>query len=74
MDQATQDSKVSAFCRAALARVIPLDFWGTSEHQVHNKLMFFRNVDRFIRLRRFENLTLHEISQGMKVHKSTLID
>lgn len=64
---ATPQAMVSAFCRAVLARLIPQEFWGTGQVQAHNEKIFFQNVDRFIGLRRFENLTLHELSQGLQV-------
>lgn len=67
IDHSTPTSQVSAFCRAVLAHLIPREFWGTGEIQVHNEKVLYRNVDRFIGLRRFENLSLHEVSQGRKV-------
>lgn len=67
MDYATPISMVSAFCRAVFANVIPHDFFGVGDIQIHNLHIFFRNIDRFIGLRRFETLTLHETSQGIKV-------
>ena len=66
MGHATPTSKVSAFCRAAISALVPLEFWGSGEDQSHNKSIIHRNVDRFIKLRRFENLSLHEVSQGLK--------
>ncbi|EFY88706.1 telomerase reverse transcriptase, putative [Metarhizium acridum CQMa 102] len=66
VDLATSPSQVSAFCQAALTHVVPNDFWGKGETLSHNKAMFLRNVDHFVRLRRFETMTLHEIYQGMK--------
>ncbi|TAQ91363.1 hypothetical protein B7494_g281 [Chlorociboria aeruginascens] len=66
-DQATPTSMVSAFCRAVLSKLIPHGFWGSGRVQVENKHVFFRNVDRFIALGRFESLTLHEVSQGLKL-------
>jgi telomerase reverse transcriptase len=67
MDHATPTAMVSAFCRAVLSHLIPHDFWGTGELRAHNERVFYQNVDRFIELRRFENLSLHEVSQGIKV-------
>ncbi|EXV02575.1 telomerase ribonucleoprotein complex - RNA binding domain protein [Metarhizium robertsii] len=66
VELATSSSQVSAFCQAALTHIVPNDFWGTGETLSHNKAMFLRSVDHFIRLRRFETMTLHEIYQGMK--------
>ncbi|OBT76587.1 hypothetical protein VF21_05363 [Pseudogymnoascus sp. 05NY08] len=67
MDLATPSANVSAFCRAVLGRVIPDEFFGTGEDQVHNKQVLMKNMDRFIELRRFETLSLHDVTQGMKI-------
>ena len=66
MDHATPISKVFAFCRAVLSALIPHEFWGSGEEQSLNEAIFYRNVCRFIELRRFENLSLHEVLQGLK--------
>ena len=70
MDHATPDSIVSAFCRAILKRIIPLDFWGNTDVRDHNESVFYGKVHSFVRMRRFESLSLHEISQGIKVCRS----
>ncbi|PTB67108.1 hypothetical protein BBK36DRAFT_1088057, partial [Trichoderma citrinoviride] len=57
---------VSAFCQAALSKIIPDSFWG-NEKNCHNKAVFLRKVDHFIKLRRFETISLHEIAQDFKV-------
>lgn len=67
MDHATPTAKVSAFCRAVLSNIVPRGFWGSGDVQKHNEQVFLRNVHRFVTLRRFESLTLHEVSQGIKV-------
>ncbi len=67
MDHATPSAMVSAFCRAVLSNLIPREFWGTGEVQIHNQRILYRNVGRFVELRRFESLSLHEVLQGMKV-------
>lgn len=58
---------VSAFCQAALSKIIPNGFWGEGDTMVHNKKMILRKVHHFIKLRRFETMSLHEIAQDMKV-------
>lgn len=68
VDHATSTSQVSAFCRAVLARLVPHEFWGSGEIRIHNEKVICRNIDRFISLRRFESLSLHEVSQGTKVN------
>lgn len=67
MNYATPEVMVSAFCRAVLSKIIPKEFWGTGDVQTHNEKVFLKNVDRFVRLRRFESLSLHELSQGLQV-------
>lgn len=57
---------VSAFCQAVLSKIIPDNFWGR-EKDCHNKIVFLRKVDHFIKLRRFEMISLHEIAQEFKV-------
>lgn len=57
---------VSAFCQAVLSKMIPDNFWGR-EKDCHNKIVFLRKVDHFIKLRRFEMISLHEIAQDFKV-------
>lgn len=68
VDAATSSEHVSAFCRAVLCKLIPNDFWGTGSEGGENKDTFLHQVDRFTTLRRFENLTLHNVSQNLKVY------
>jgi telomerase reverse transcriptase len=67
LEHSTPTAMVSAFCRAVLSHLLPSEFWGTGDTQAENKQVFDKNVDRFIELRRFESLSLHEVSQGLKV-------
>jgi len=67
MDYATPTVNVSAFCRSVLSILIPNEFWGEGDTQIHNKGLFMKVVDRFIMLRRFETVSLHDAVQGMKV-------
>jgi telomerase reverse transcriptase len=67
MDYATPMANISAFCCAVLAQLIPDEFWGEGDVQAHNKFLLLNNLDRFISLRRFETLSLHDVVQGMKV-------
>ncbi|KAG6032710.1 hypothetical protein E4U41_007160 [Claviceps citrina] len=67
VDLATSQSQVSSFCQAVLSRIVPNDFWGQGETMTHNKTAVLRQVDCFVRLRRFESFSLHEIVQGLRV-------
>ena len=64
---ATPYSDVSAFCRAVLTSVIPNRLWGDGAQGLANIRVVMRHVDKFIRLRRFENMNLHTVCQGLKV-------
>ena len=65
-DLATPHADVSAFCRATVSKLIPDGFWGQGEPGRENKRIVMLNIDRFIRLRRFEQMSLHVVSQGLK--------
>lgn len=67
VDLATPVSGVSAFCQAVLSKIIPNDFWGTREGGVQNRTAFLKKVHHFVRLRRFESMSLSEILQDLKV-------
>ncbi|RUP46720.1 hypothetical protein BC936DRAFT_146596 [Jimgerdemannia flammicorona] len=54
--------QVSSFVQAILKLVIPRDFWGSDS----NRKLTFNAVDRFVRMRKFETISLHEILQGFK--------
>ncbi|KAL5391507.1 hypothetical protein DPSP01_001371 [Paraphaeosphaeria sporulosa] len=62
-DMACPTAHVSAFCRAVLAKVIPNAFWGTEE----NKRMIMFWIDHFVSLRRFESLTLHQVTESIQI-------
>lgn len=67
VELATPVAHVSAFCQAVISRTIPDEFFGSDDVLRHNRKLLLRKVDQFIRLRRFEGLSLHEVMQGMKV-------
>ncbi|KAM0332599.1 hypothetical protein ACHAQA_002883 [Verticillium albo-atrum] len=64
---ATPISHVSAFCQAVLAKVVPDDFWGSGPCQANNKQLVMSKVDHFVKLRRFEVMSLREVAHGLKV-------
>lgn len=66
-DYATPANSVSAFCRAILLKVIPPGFFGHCPDGKLNRQIVMKHVDCFIKLRRFESLSLHEVCKGLKV-------
>ncbi|CAG8097164.1 unnamed protein product [Penicillium salamii] len=66
-DYATPPSSVSAFCRAVLQKLIPRQLLGDGPEGISNYKHILRHVDRFIKMRRFETLSLHEACKGIKI-------
>ncbi|KAI5202174.1 hypothetical protein E4T38_05761 [Aureobasidium subglaciale] len=66
---ATSSSQVSAFCRSAVAKVFPGRFWGHGEAGATNKAHVMQQIDRFVKLGRYESLMLHEVAQDIKISK-----
>ena len=50
-----------------MLRLLPNQIWGDGKEGEENRRVFLRHVDSFVRLRRFENMTLHNAYQGLKV-------
>ncbi len=67
VDLATPVAHVSAFLQAALSKIVPDAFLGEGDDLVHNKALLAKKLHHFIALRRFEMMSLHELSQGFKV-------
>ena len=64
----TPSASVSAFCRAVIGELVPLNFLGYGVDGRHNRAVLMRIVDLFVRMRRFESLSLHTACQNMKVN------
>lgn len=69
--QASHPAQVSAFCRAVLFKVFPNELWGRDQSEAHNKCCVMRSVDRFIRIGRYESLSLHDVLQDIKIRDVT---
>jgi telomerase reverse transcriptase len=67
-------AKVSAFCQSVLSTLVPDGFWGEGDTMQHNKAIILSKVDRFIKMRRFETMSLHEITQGLKVELQVFVE
>lgn len=67
LQQASPTSRVSAFCRAVFSQTLPSELWGAGETRNHNVRIVHHNIDLFIRLRRYESLSLHDVLQGMRL-------
>jgi telomerase reverse transcriptase len=66
-DYATPASAVSAFCRAVILKIVPARFFGEGPEGFANRKIIMKHVDSFIKMRRFESLSLHEVCSGLKV-------
>ena len=68
---ATPQAKVSAFCRAVVLRVFPYRIWGSGTEGEHNRRIIMRNIHRFVRSRKGESLTLHDVLQDIHISAIT---
>ena len=73
VDVAIPASQVSAYCRAVISNVFPHETWGTGLEGERNRETILRNIDLFVGLRRFESLSLHAVSQNLKVRELTIV-
>jgi len=67
LDQASSPSLVSAFCRAATSHVFPSEFWGNGLEGSSNTQHIMTSIDRFVKLQRYESMSLHDVMQSIKV-------
>ncbi|KAK3075702.1 Telomerase reverse transcriptase [Teratosphaeriaceae sp. CCFEE 6253] len=67
MHHASTPAEVSAFCCAALLRVFPSESWGSEAVGSHNRKLLLRNIDKFVRLRRYESMSLHAALQDVRI-------
>ena len=64
---ATSSSQVSAFCRSVVAKVFPGRLWGEGEIGAANKAHIMHQIDRFVKLGRYESPMLQEVAHSIKV-------
>lgn len=65
-EMACPTAHVSAFCRIVTRKVIPRHFWGGDS----NERIIMQWIDQLVELRRFESLTLHQVTQRLQVRLS----
>ncbi|KAI5290669.1 hypothetical protein KEM54_000833 [Ascosphaera aggregata] len=64
---ATPPESVSLFAQSVLKNILPHELFGHGEGGIQNQRIIMRYVDVFIKLRRFESLSLHTVSQGVQI-------
>lgn len=64
---ATPTARVSAFCRAAVGRLLPKNALGVGANGEHNLVELLDRVDQFVRMRRYESFSLHEVLQNLRI-------
>lgn len=64
---ATPAANVSAFCQSAMRKLLPRNALGVGVDGARNFSNFMASVDRYLKMRRFESLSLHEVIQGIKL-------
>ena len=66
LPHSTPPEMVSMFCRSVIARLLPQNALGTASDGVHNLQIIMQRIDQFVKLRRFETLSLHQVMQGIR--------
>lgn len=59
--------QVSAFCQSIMTKVVPHGLFGTEDEGRANWQKILGHIDRFVQMRKFESLSLHDVCQGLKV-------
>ena len=67
LDYPTPAAKVSAFCQAIVQKLLPEDTFGVGVDGKENSKRVMLFIDRFVCMGKYESLTLHEVSQGIKL-------
>lgn len=67
LPHSTRAECVSAFCRSVLRRLLPATCFGTGLDGTHNFNTIMYHVDRFVHMRRFETMSLHEVIQHLRI-------
>lgn len=65
---ATPTAQVSAFLRAVLIQILPGNALGVGADGKHNANILLGQVDQFVRMRRHESTSLHEVSQKLNLN------
>lgn len=67
LPHSTSPEMISMFCRSVIKRLLPRNVLGTASDGAHNLRVILQRIDQFIKLRRFETLSLHQVMQGIRV-------
>lgn len=67
MPFATPSDQVSAFCQAVMRKLLPRGFLGTDKIGDKNWKHLLYWVDKFVKMRRYETINLHELSQKISL-------
>lgn len=67
LGQASSAASVSAFSRAVINHVFPTRLWGDGVEGMSNRGHIMAAVDKFVKLQRYESMSLHDVMQHIKV-------
>ena len=74
LGQASSANSVSAFSRAAINHVFPTRLWGDGTEGISNRGYIMAAVDKFVRLQRYESMSLHDVMQNIKISDIRWLD
>lgn len=67
LSHATPSSQVSTFCSAVMMRIVPRSSLGTGLDGKRNWNTLLHSVHRFVQMRRFETLNLHDVCSSLRI-------
>lgn len=70
LPHSTSPEMISMFCRSVIKRLLPRNVLGTASDGAHNLRVILQRIDQFIKLRRFETLSLHQVMQEYESNRS----
>lgn len=67
LPHSTPATGVSSFCRSVITQLLPHDALGQGLEGQQNLQRLLTRIDSFVRMRRFESMTLHGATQGLRL-------
>ncbi|EXJ61309.1 uncharacterized protein A1O5_11866 [Cladophialophora psammophila CBS 110553] len=67
LQHSTPVARVSAFCRSVISHLLPRHAFGSGLEGEVNHGVMMKKIDEFIRMRRFESMSLHQAVQGIHI-------
>ncbi|GAB7337712.1 hypothetical protein MBLNU457_g2995t1 [Dothideomycetes sp. NU457] len=74
LGRASSATSVSAFSRAVINHVFPTRLWGDGAEGLSNRGHIMAAIDKFVKLQRYESMSLHDVMQNIKISHIRWLD